>query len=122
MLSERTNAKQLLYERDSHGREIFLYKINKAVIIGDSIHYPKVRLYSLDDRASYNPIDEAVMSLQGVGCTEITRESTAPSVVDEYRTPVFYFIYNTDNYYHFLYDTLPYLISYLKIKDKITSL
>jgi capsular polysaccharide biosynthesis protein len=36
--------------------------------------------------------------------------------------PVFYFIYNTDNYYHFIYDTLPYLISFNHLKNKIPNL
>ena len=36
--------------------------------------------------------------------------------------PVFFFIYNTDNYYHFVYDTLPYLISYRYMKSKIPNI
>ena len=36
--------------------------------------------------------------------------------------PLFLFIYNTDNYFHFLYDSLPYLISYLHIKNDIPEL
>jgi capsular polysaccharide biosynthesis protein len=34
----------------------------------------------------------------------------------------FFFIYNTENYYHFVYDTLPYLITYKKLKVKIPKL
>ena len=30
---------------------------------------------------------------------------------------VFFFIYNMDNYYHFVYDSLPYLISFNKLKN-----
>ena len=30
--------------------------------------------------------------------------------------PLFFFIYNTDNYFHFLYDSLPYLISFFELK------
>jgi capsular polysaccharide biosynthesis protein len=37
-------------------------------------------------------------------------------------TPLFFFIYNTDNYFHFLYDSLPYLISYLRVKVDIPGL
>jgi len=36
--------------------------------------------------------------------------------------PVFFFIYNFDNYYHFLYDTLPYLFTYLELKKNIPEL
>lgn len=39
-----------------------------------------------------------------------------------YENPLFFFIYNTDNYFHFLYDSLPYLISYFKLKDEIPNL
>jgi hypothetical protein len=35
---------------------------------------------------------------------------------------VFFFIYNTDNYYHFIYDTLPYLISYLELRKTIPAI
>jgi capsular polysaccharide biosynthesis protein len=35
------------------------------------------------------------------------------------QNPVFYFIYNTENYFHFIYDTLPYLITFNKLKDQI---
>ena len=35
---------------------------------------------------------------------------------------VFFFIYNFDNYYHFLYDTLPYLYTYLELKKKYNDL
>tara|TARA_R110000787_G_scaffold114620_1_gene224349 strand:+ start:1522 stop:2568 length:1047 start_codon:yes stop_codon:yes gene_type:complete len=33
-------------------------------------------------------------------------------------TPVFFFICNTNNYYHFLYDGIPYLFTYLELKKK----
>ena len=31
-------------------------------------------------------------------------------------TPVYYFVYNMANYYHFIYDTLPYLYAYFNEK------
>jgi len=37
-------------------------------------------------------------------------------------TPVFYFVYNTDNYYHFVYDTLPYLITFNYLRSKVPCL
>ena len=30
--------------------------------------------------------------------------------------PVYFFIYNTENYFHFIYDTLPYLYSFLQLR------
>ena len=38
------------------------------------------------------------------------------------KRPVFFFIYNTDNYYHFVYDTLPYLISFFHLKQQVKDL
>ena len=37
-------------------------------------------------------------------------------------TPVFFFVYNVENYYHFIYDTLPYLWWYFELKKVIPEL
>ena len=37
-------------------------------------------------------------------------------------TPVFFFIYNVENYYHFIYDTLPYLYYYFEVKKSVSNL
>jgi len=37
-------------------------------------------------------------------------------------TPVFYFVYNCANYFHWIYDTVPYLYSYFEEKKKISNL
>jgi capsular polysaccharide biosynthesis protein len=39
--------------------------------------------------------------------------------INVYETPLFFFVYNTDNYFHYVYDTLPYLISYLHLRKSI---
>jgi hypothetical protein len=36
--------------------------------------------------------------------------------------PVYYFIFNVDNYYHFIYDAIPYLYFFLKLKDVIPNI
>jgi len=64
--------------------------------------YPNIKLL-------IEPVDERWLSLPS---------ESLPKV----KTPVFYFVYNFDNYYHFVYDTLPYLISYSKLKAKIPNL
>ena len=44
-------------------------------------------------------------------------------VTDIYETtPVYFFTYNVDNYFHFLYDTLPYLAGYFMLKQTIPDL
>ena len=43
------------------------------------------------------------------------REINNKKIINE---NVFFFIYNFDNYYHFLYDTLPYLYTYFELKKE----
>ena len=49
----------------------------------------------------------------------MTKNTLKTNIID---FPVFFFIYNFDNYYHFLYDTLPYLYTYLELKKNIPKL
>jgi hypothetical protein len=41
---------------------------------------------------------------------------------EECNTPVYFFVYNVDNYFHFLYDTLPYLVGYFELQKSIPNL
>ena len=102
--------------KDSNGRAINIYKLQDCVFVNNATHYPKVLLYSERGHQIFNPIDERVMSLQGVAPTSF--DITAPSYGSEVLCDVFFFMYNTDNYYHFLYDTLPYLITYLVLRKQ----
>lgn len=56
------------------------------------------------------PIKERIMSLK-----EATEKSaSAPSLrvgKNKKHGTYFFFVYNTDNYYHFIYDTIPYLLT-----------
>jgi hypothetical protein len=63
--------------------------------------------------------DEKIMSLNKDSFYdnnkyELEIDKDKDKIIIEY--PVFFFIYNFDNYYHFLYDTLPYLYTYLELK------
>jgi hypothetical protein len=42
--------------------------------------------------------------------------------LQEESNPAFFFVYNVDNYYHFLYDTLPYLTAYFQLKQDYPTL
>ena len=54
------------------------------------------------------------MSLKGISKDVVfNTEKTSKKFESEC---LFYFIYNTDNYFHFVYDTLPYLISFMEMK------
>lgn len=110
--------KKLLFKRDLNGRTIYLYRLSNCQFFGNNLFYPNVLVHS--GNTIYNPSTEKVMSLEGIKLiAPNTPREQATKTID---TPVFYFIYNVDNYYHFVYDTLPYLISFFKIKKKIKNL
>jgi len=111
--------KHLFLEKDENGREIYIYNLEKCKFTGDNLFYPNVLIYYNDNL--YSPMKEKIMSLESLeNNTEYEYNETINKKVEN--TPVFYFVYNTDNYYHFVYDTLPYLISYNELKKQIPDL
>lgn len=107
-----------LFDSDINNREINIYQLQKVTITGHNCYYPNVLLHCQEN--VYNPIDEIIMSLQNVDQKQFVHENLSVNKVVS--DPVFYFVYNVDNYYHFIYDTLPYLISYFKLRKTIPSL
>jgi hypothetical protein len=118
--SFRENDLTLIKEKDKNERIIAYKKYNSIQIIGRNFYYPNVLL--LDEKKEIiNPYDEKVMSLNkesfydnNIYEDEIT-EINNKEIINE---NIFFFIYNFDNYYHFLYDTLPYLYTYFELKKK----
>ena len=109
---------------DDNGRNIEWSIFRDCVLVGDSSFYPSVFLHSKNfDDIVISPIIEKIMSLDSASLHKIGEmESDAfggGKTYNKVDCPVFFFIYNTDNYYHFLYDSLPYLWTYLKIKEVI---
>jgi hypothetical protein len=97
--------------REPAGRERKLWKYTNVRLTGSDLYYPNVLLHT-DDTLLF-PICETTMSLQ-TGNLYKDSEFSIPEVAitQEETTPVFFFIYNTDNYFHFLYDALPILQQY----------
>jgi len=115
------NKKCLLFSKDSNNREIFVYSLKSTILCNE--FYPNCTLYSFLDSKYYNPIKEKILSLNLNIGQELPNDTETPEVpTSQESTPVFYFIYNTDNYYHFLYDTLPYLLTYRVLKKEINDL
>jgi len=107
---------------DENGRIINIYHLDDSVIVGKSLVYPNLLLYSIKDKQLYTPLKERAMSLKN---EDIVSEydqifSSSYSTIED--TPVFFFVYNTDNYYHFIYDTLPILLSFFYLKKRISNL
>jgi len=105
---------------DTNGREINIYKIKSVIFTTNFIHYPNVMVYSHDAQESYSVINEQIMSLRSEQTSTRNIEFLSHTQIET--TPMFLFTYNIDNYFHFVYDTLPYLISYKKLKESIPNL
>ena len=123
----------LLYEKDETERDIGYSIFDSVILTGRNIYYPNVLLYS--DNTLISPYDEKIMSLnkdsfydnnkyelntQNKSIYFNSNSNSNSNLIIE--NPVFFFIYNFDNYYHFLYDTLPYLFTYLELKKTIPEL
>lgn len=102
-----------LFEKDSNGREINIYELRDSMITGESLYYPNTLLYN---GSLYNPINETTMSLKNVEVDDGFNFVPKKPIKTE-ENSVFFFIYNMDNYFHFVYDSLPYLITFNKIKE-----
>ena len=112
-----------IFEKDINGREINIYKLKDSIASGHSLFYPNILLKS--ENQLILPLLERTMSLKCKTIYEKTNmEYNYISVKNykKYYDPIFFFIYNTDNYFHFLYHSLPYLISYLELKKEINNL
>lgn len=122
-----------VFEKDINGREINIYKFNNCIPTGINTYYPNILLQAncVINTELIQPIYERTMSLDNVymntktiniNNTMETSVSRAINPLQVYEEPVFFFVYNTDNYFHFLYDTLPYLISFIKLKALVPNL
>jgi hypothetical protein len=102
---------------DVNGRTVNIYRLKDIRLVGQNLFYPNCLLHQINENIVFNPVNEKIMSLDSVSSNNtITLDDVKTDI--EINTPVFYFVYNTDNYYHFIYDTLPYLITYLDLKKE----
>ena len=113
----------IIKEKDHTNRDIGYTLIENCRIVGRNSFNPNVLIYN---GKLISPYDEKVMSLNKESFYDDNKyefiESNIKLDNNTYENPVFFFIYNFDNYYHFLYDTLPYLYTYLHLKRTITEL
>jgi hypothetical protein len=112
-----------IFPMDDNNREINVYKINNAIATGHNLYYPNVLLKTENNIVL--PLLERTMSLKSgtIYEKEDMNFHYCEKVVKTFcEEPIFFFIYNTDNYFHFIYDSLPYLISYLQVKQDIPNL
>ena len=112
-----------IFEMDTYNtRKIDLYKFENCTTTGLNLYYPNILLKSKNTLIL--PLLERTMSLKSgtiyeKNNMEFNNNDGEKKIVNICEVPVFFFIYNTDNYFHFLYDSLPYLITYLSLKKEM---
>lgn len=95
----------------NRGRASWVFE--NAVLTGNTLDYPNVLLSTGGELIQ--PVHEMTMSTQTT--TEI--QDYVPRISDLLfmrRGCYFFFIYNTDNYFHFLYDSLPFVLEFLRLR------
>jgi len=117
------NVFKNIYKSDENNREINIYKLQHAKVVGLNLYYPNVLLKTKQNLIL--PVLERTMSLKSGTIYEkygMKYDYINKITKNIYNNPLFFYIYNTDNYFHFLYDSLPYLISYINLKKDIPEL
>ncbi len=110
-----------IYRKDHDSREVNVYKLTNVKTFNNLICYPIVLLREIKNNNIINPINEKTMSLKDVDF-KIDLGDHDAQIKENIKDNLFYFVYNTENYFHFLYDSIPYLISFLRLKKEIPDL
>lgn len=122
-LFNQFNIYQNIFPKDINNRKIDIYKFEDCTTTGLNLYYPNVLLNT--ENCLVLPVLERTMSLKSGTIYEKHDMKFAysdHSIKNIVMEPLFFFIYNTDNYFHFLYDSLPYLISFLNLKEEIPNI
>jgi capsular polysaccharide biosynthesis protein len=117
------NIYKNIFPIDENGRKVDLYKFENCIVTGLNLYYPNALIKSENELVL--PTLERTMSLKSGTIYENNNmifDYSEKDFKNICNVPLFFFIYNTDNYFHFLYDSLPYLISYLHLKNSIPHL
>jgi len=93
------------------------YTFQNVILTGRNTHYPNCLLFTQQKLIS--PYDEKVMSLNKESFYDNNTYKLNYEISFNHIEikPTFFFIYNVDNYYHFLYDSLPILYQYFELKN-----
>jgi hypothetical protein len=100
--------------RGKSNRDFKLWVFKNTTLQGHNLYYPNVILDT--DNTFVMPVYEKTMSLSKE-TVDIDLDFEMTTYVNSFvEEPVFFFIYNTDNYFHFLYDSLPTLHQYFELR------
>ena len=114
---------ELIKNKDENQRDIRLYNFEDVSLTGNSCHYPDTLLKVNSLKCLILPTKEMTLSLQKMSYYEengmtFSNNSSNNIETNLVEDEIYFFIYNTENYYHFIYDTLPYLYCFLKLKKE----
>lgn len=131
---DELNNKWEYLSSDENNRSIWIHYLKDCKFTGHNLYYPNVLIYSNNDEKLYLPYNERTMSMKTTTIYEkmnmdfeynhldnINNENDNNKNNENEHNIIengFFFVYNTDNYYHFIYDTLPFLITYKHLKQK----
>lgn len=102
---------------------INIKKLQNGIVISESPYYPNIILASTLDSQSPESIYPIEHISESLGQIQYKYRNTGIDVyTDIVSIPVFYFIYDTENYYHFIYDTIPYLLNYKELQKSIPNI
>lgn len=114
---------------DTNGRSIWIHSLKECKFTGHNLYYPNVLIYSQMEDKLYLPYNERTMSMKTSTIYEkngmefkYNKQNILEKGYEKIVENGFFFVYNTDNYYHFIYDTLPFLITYKHLKSTIPDL
>jgi len=122
-LFNQFNIYENIFTKDKNNRIINVYKFENCTTTGLNLYYPNVLIKFENELVL--PLLERTMSLKSGTIYEkfnmkfVYSDNSVKNIVME---PLFFFIYNTDNYFHFLYDSLPYLISFFNLKKEVPNI
>lgn len=104
-----------IFNGDGVREDIYLHFKELVQVCTEKKDYPSIRFKEEHTEKPFNPIFEKTMSLNDLDINEFISYIEYQKNI-KYSNPVFFFCFNFSNYYHFIYDTIPYIISYRKLK------
>jgi hypothetical protein len=127
LISLRSSQAPVIESHMDQYRNSFIKVFEDCTLTGRNSHYPNCLLEA--NTQLINPYDERVMSLQrdsfydnDIWPDYTSARDQSSSLTSIESRPCLFFVYNVDNYYHFLYDTLPYLWAYFQLKQQYPTL
>lgn len=109
----------VLLENDSNNRDIKIYRLEECIPSGCDVQYPNVIFKNI--HKLYYPLqDKNVRStfINSYEKDQMMYNFKRQQIKKKLNDSVFFFIYNMDNYFCFLYDAIPYLYSFLELRKQ----